>query len=235
MLLFGRGGRPICVREFLEREETMKPPIRIPMIIASFGLALCVSSGIAQEQPATVSGPDQQAILRIAKEVRKQIVTLPQYGVFDDISFGIKGTHTVVLKGKASRPTLKSGAERVVKQIEGVEKVDNQIEVLPTSMMDDRIRAAVYVSIYGYPALQRYTSNRGGPRGVPSVARAAGGITNDPPIGYHAIHIIVQNGNVTLAGVVDSDADLALAEMRANSVSGVFSVQNELQVAGKRK
>ena len=140
-----------------------------------------------------------------------------------------------MLHGKASRPTLKSSAERVVKKIEGVESVDNQIEVLPNSTNDDRIRAAVYASIYRYPALQRYTSNRGGPRGVPSVARAAGGITNDPPIGYHAIHIIVENGNVTLTGVVDSENDLAIAGMRANSVPGVFSVDNDLQVASKTK
>jgi hyperosmotically inducible protein len=197
-----------------------------------FCLAFSVSLGMSQEQTAAGANVSQQEVLRIAKEVRKQIVTLPQYGVFDDIHFGIKGS-TVVLYGNASRPTLKSSAESVVKKIEGVTTVDNQIEVLPVSPNDDRIRAAVYASIYSYPVLQKYTSNRGGPRGVPSVARAAGGITNDPPLGYHAIHIIVKNGNVTLTGVVDSDSDLAIAEMRANGVSGVFSVANELQVAGK--
>jgi len=202
---------------------------------ATFCLALSVAVGRAQEQTTPLAAANQQAVLRIAKEVRKQILTLPQYGVFDYIHFAIKGTNTVVLHGKASRPTLKSGAEKVVSKIEGVESVDNQIEVLPVSTNDDRIRAAVYASIYGYPALQKYTSNRGGPRGVPSVARAAGGITNDPPIGYHAIHIIVQNGNVTLTGVVDSDTDLAMAEMRANLVPGVFSVDNDLQVASKAK
>lgn len=195
-------------------------------------LAFSIPLGMTQEQTAAGSNPSQQEVLRIAKEVRKQIVTLPEYGVFDSIHFGIKGT-TVVLYGKASRPTLRSSAENAVKKIEGVTGVDNQIEVLPVSPNDDRIRAAVYASIYSYPVLQKYTSNRGGPRGVRSVARAAGGITNDPPIGYHAIHIIVENGNVTLTGVVDSDADLAVAGMRANGVSGVFSVDNELQVAGK--
>ena len=200
---------------------------------ATLCLALSVSMGRAQEQAAVAPDANQQAVLRIAKEVRKQIVTLPQYGVFDNIHFAIKGTNTVVLRGQASRPTLKSSAEKVVKKIEGVESVDNQIEVLPVSTNDDRIRAAVYASIYRFPALQRYTANRGRPQG-PSVARAAGGITNDPPIGYHAIHIIVENGNVTLTGVVDSDADLAIAEMRANGVSGVFSVANDLQVAGKQ-
>jgi hypothetical protein len=198
-------------------------------------LALSLSLGRAQEQTATVPSADQQQVLRIAKEVHKQIVTLPQYGVFDNIHFGIKGSDTVVLMGQASRPTLKSGAEKVVSKIEGVKTVDNQIEVLPVSPNDDRIRAAVYAAIYRYPVLQKYTSNRGGPRGGPSVARAAGGITNDPPLGYHAIHIIVKNGNVTLTGVVDSDTDLAIAEMRANGVSGVFSVDNDLQVASKAK
>ena len=183
-----------------------------------------------QEQTAT---PDvkQQAVLNLAKQVRKQIVTQSQYGVFDNIHFGIQGD-TVILRGQASRPTLKSGIERSVKKIEGVGTVQNEIEVLPVSQNDDRIRAAVYASIYGYAPLQRYTANRGGRPG-PSVARAAGGITNDPPIGYHAIHIIVKNGNVTLTGVVDSSTDVALAGMRANSVPGVFSVDNDLQVPGK--
>jgi osmotically-inducible protein OsmY len=198
---------------------------------ASWCLVLCVSTGFAQEQTAETSDVNQQKVLRIATDVRKQIVKLSQYGVFDYIYFAIKGTDTVVLQGKASRPTLKSDAERVVKKIEGVTEVDNQIEVLPVSNNDDRIRSAVYASIYRYAPLQKYTSNRGVPRGGRSVARAAGGITNDPPIGYHAIHIIVQNGNVTLTGVVNNDSDVALAEMRANSVSGVFSVNNELQVA----
>src|SRR6516162_4999831 len=144
---------------------------------ATMCFALAVSPGRAQDQTTASSNPNQQEILRIAKEVRKQIVTLPQYGVFDNIHFAIKGTDTVVLRGKASRPTLKSSAENVVKKIEGVTNVDNQIQVLPVSNNDDRIRAAVYASIYRYPALQRYTANRGRPQG-PSVARAAGGITN---------------------------------------------------------
>jgi osmotically-inducible protein OsmY len=205
------------------------------MGLTALWLVFCVTFVRAQDQ--AVGSPDaaQQQVLRIAKEVRKQIVTLPQYGVFDNIHFGIKPDGTVVLRGEASRPTLKSGAENVVKKIEGVEKVDNQIEVLPNSQNDDRIRAAVYVSIYSYAPLQRYTANRGGPRGFPSVARRAGGITNDPPIGYHAIHIIVKNGNVTLTGVVNNESDLAMAGMRANQVPGVFSVDNDLQVANEGK
>jgi hyperosmotically inducible periplasmic protein len=208
---------------------------RMPKIIAATAVCfrLCFALSGRQQESAT---PDtkQQETLRIAKEVRKQIVTLPQYGVFDAIHFAIKG-RTVILLGKASRPTLKSAAENVVKKIEGVENVENRIQVLPASPNDDRIRAAVYRSIYGYGPLQRYTSNRGGPRRGPSMARLAGGITNDPPIGYHAIHIIVENGNVTLTGVVDSESDMAIAGMRANSVPGVFSVDNDLQVPSKEK
>ena len=201
-------------------------------VIASISALVLLTPSVLPQETADTLDAKQQATLRLAEQVRKQIVTQPQYGVFDFIHFAIQGD-TVILRGMASRPTLKSGIENSVKKIEGVSNVKNEIEVLPVSPNDDRLRAAVYRSIYGYAPLQRYTSNRGGPRGVPSVARAAGGITNDPPIGYHAIHIIVKNGNVTLTGVVDSDTDLALAGMRANSVSGVFSVDNDLQVATK--
>jgi osmotically-inducible protein OsmY len=201
------------------------------MFAGILGLALLTPSVLPQEEAVT-SDAKQQATLKLAEQVRKQIVMQPQYSVFDYLHFAIKGD-TVILRGKVSRPTLKSGVENAVKKIEGVSQVINEIEVLPTSPNDDRLRAAVYASIYGYAPLQRYTSNRGGPRGVPSVARAAGGITNDPPLGFHAIHIIVENGNVTLTGAVDSDSDLAMAGMRANSVPGVFSVDNDLQVAAK--
>jgi hyperosmotically inducible periplasmic protein len=206
---------------------------RKPILRAVAAMGVLSSAAFSQQQ-AGAPDAQQQAVMRIAKEVHKQIVTLPQYGVFDNIYFGIKGD-TVNLYGKASRPVLKSSAENVVKKIEGVKNVNNQIEVLPVSMNDDRIRAAVYASIYRYAPLQRYSSGRGRLGPGPSVARMAGGITNDPPIGWHAIHIIVENGNVTLVGVVDNDGDLALAEMRANSVPGVFSVTNDLQVATKEK
>lgn len=202
---------------------------------ATLCLALFASFGRAQEKTTASTGMSQDEVLRIAKEVRKQIVTLPQYGVFDNIHFGIKPDGTVVLRGEASRPILKSSAGNVVKKVEGVEKVENDIEVLPNSPNDDRLRAAVYRAIYRDPVLQKYTVNRGSPRGGPSVARMAGGITNDPPIGYHAIHIIVKNGNVTLTGVVNNETDMAIAGIRANGVAGVFSVDNQIQVANEGK
>ena len=202
--------------------------------LATLCLTLCVSLGRAQEQTSANLTASQEKILNTAEEVRRQIVMLPQYGVFDNIHFGVSPDGTVVLRGEASRPTLKSGAENVVNRIDGVKKVDNQIEVLPVSPNDDRIRAAVYHAIYSAPPLQRYTVNRG-LRQMPSVARAAGGITNDPPTGFHAIHIIVRNGHVTLTGVVDNEADMAVAGMRASGVPGVFSVDNQLQVANEGK
>jgi hyperosmotically inducible periplasmic protein len=201
-------------------------------LVTTVFLTLSIRASMAEDAPAATDA-QQQKVLKMAKDIHKAIVTLPQYGLFDNINYGIKGS-TVILSGQASRPVLQSSAGNVVKKIEGVTSVQNDIEVLPLSPSDDKIRAGVYASIYRYGPLQRYTSNRG-PRGGPSIARAAGGITNDPPIGWHAIHIIVKNGNVTLVGVVDNDGDQALAEMRANSVFGVFSVQNDIQVATKGK
>lgn len=199
------------------------------LCIAPFAL----SANAAQQTSTQTSSPDsasQAKVLRIAKEVRKAILSLPEYGVFDYIHFAIKGD-TVILKGEASRPTLKSAAENAVKRIEGVESVQNDIDVLPNSPNDDRIRAAVYYRIYSQPSLQKYTSNRG-PQ-FSSLTRRTMGITYDPPIGYHAIHIIVKNGNVTLVGAVDSSADASLAAMQANSTPGVFSVDNDLFVTSK--
>lgn len=176
--------------------------------------------------------PAQDSLERIVKEVRKEILTLPNYGLFDDIRFTVEGD-TVRLTGYASRPTLKSSAANVVKDIQGVERVENQIEVLPLSRFDDQIRARAYVAIYGDPALARYNPNRGVP--IPmSPARIAVGITNDPPPGNHPIRIIVKDGNLTLAGVVDNAADRQIAEARANNVFGAFTVKNEIQVASAR-
>jgi len=146
---------------------------------------------------------------RVEREVRREIVTLPFYSLFDHFAFSVDG-ETVTLMGKVSRPTLKSDAENVVKKIEGVEKVNNQIEVLPLSPNDDRLRLALYQSIYGHSVLQTLS------------VRAV------PPI-----HIIVENGNVTLEGVVLNDMQKQIAGAQANSVSGVFSVTNNLSVENK--
>ena len=202
--------------------------------VCILGLLTVTPQPSAQQAPET-SDAQQQQLARLAEAVRKQIVTDPQYGVFDTIHFAIQGG-TVILRGYASRPTLKSGLESSIKKLNGVRSVQNQIEVLPLSPNDDRIRIQIYRAIYGPGStLQRYTSNRGGAARIDatSVARRAGGITNDPPIGWHSIHIIVKNGNVTLTGVVDNEGDFTIAGMRANMVPGVFSVDNDIQVAGK--
>ncbi len=163
---------------------------------------------------------------RIAEQVRHELAMLPYYGVFDNLEFRVKGC-SVTLLGQASRPTLKSDAERVIKRIEGVTNVRNKIEVLPLSGNDDRIRAAVYARIYRTPALQKYTSNR---MGLQSHFSRWTGVTNQPPIGYHAIHIIVKNGHLTLEGAVAGQADRNIANVQAHTVAGVFSVTNNLQV-----
>jgi hyperosmotically inducible protein len=146
---------------------------------------------------------------RIAREVRHELVMLPYYGVFDNLAFRADGG-TVTLLGQVTRPTLKSDAENVVKRIEGVDRVVNNIQVLPLSPNDDRLRMQAYRTIYGDTALSRYALNA------------------VPPI-----HILVDNGNLTLAGVVANEGDKNIAGIRANGVPGVFSVKNELQVEGR--
>src|SRR5262245_61077240 len=116
--------------------------------------------------PAPAQQPNQEEIFKVANAVRKEIVTLSNYGVFDDITFALdRGTagYKVTLKGSASRPTLKSSAENVVKKLEFVESVDNQIQVLPTSRQDEDIRLQAYAKIYSNPTLSRYNPNRGTP------------------------------------------------------------------------
>jgi hyperosmotically inducible protein len=177
---------------------------------ALLAAALTVSAGFAAKKDHNDAFiPGEAGETRIAQEVRHQLVMLPYYGVFDDLAFRVEGT-TVTLLGAVARPTLKSDAENVTKRVEGVTQVVNNIEVLPLSPMDDRIRRAEYRAIYGDPAL----STRYGFRALPS------------------IHIIVKNGNVTLEGVVANEGDKNLVNIRANGVSGVFAVANNLQVEG---
>ena len=198
---------------------------RIASVFLPLALALPMVVYGAQEG----SGRERD---RIVQQVRKEINSLTNYGVFDSINYEMDGS-TVTLQGYASRPTLKDSAERVVAKIEGVDKVINQIEVLPLSNMDDGIRARMYRAIYGDNVLSRYNPSRGPIMFSP--ARIAGGITNDPPIGLHSIHLVVRNGNVLLTGVVDNKADSDRANIVANGVFGVFSVNNQLQIASKTR
>jgi len=143
---------------------------------------------------------------RIIREVRHELLMLPYFGVFDYIAFKVDGS-TVTLVGQVVRPVLKSDAENAVKRIEGVERVDNQIEALPPSSMDDGLRIQLYRAIYGFPSLEKYALGVQKP-----------------------IRIIVKNGHVTLEGVVDNQTDKDTANIRAKGVPGSFSVDNNLQV-----
>jgi hyperosmotically inducible periplasmic protein len=149
----------------------------------------------------------EKGVERITREVRHQLLLLPYYGVFDNLGYKVSPDGTVTLVGQVVRPTLKSDAENTVKRIEGVERVDNQIQVLPTSPMDDQIRRATFRAIYSNPTLSDYA------------------IRAVPPI-----HIIVNSGHVTLEGVVARQMDKQVAEVQAKSVPNVFSVENHLQV-----
>jgi hyperosmotically inducible protein len=166
-------------------------------------LALALAPALYGQQ---ASQPSLASVERIQREVRHELLMLPYLGVFDNLAYKVDG-YNVTLMGQVSRPSLKSDAGNVVKRIEGVENVDNQIEVLPTSPMDDRLRLRLYRAIYGYGPLQKYAM------GV-----------------QQPIRIIVKNGHVTLEGVVDNEGDKNIANIRANGVSGVFSVTNHLQV-----
>jgi hyperosmotically inducible periplasmic protein len=170
-------------------------------------LSVVLASMLAANVLAAGQGPSPKAVERIQKEVRHELVMLPYLGVFDNLAYQVDG-YNVTLSGQVSQPVLKSEAEKAVKGIEGVEKVDNQIEVLPLSPMDDQIRRRLYRAIYGYGPLQRYAT----------------------PV-IQPIRIIVRNGHVTLEGVVDNEGDKNLAGIRANGVSGIFSVTNNLVVA----
>ena len=161
--------------------------------------------GVAALAAASMFGAVNEPRTQLQKEVRHELVMLPYYTVFDNLYFKTDGAN-VTLMGQVTQPTLKSDAGNVVKRIEGVERVNNQIEVLPLSPNDDRIRIAVYRAIYGEPTLNRYAQQA------------------VPPI-----HIIVKNGNVALEGVVANPTDRNLAEVRAKSVPGVFSVVDHLQ------
>lgn len=163
--------------------------------------ALVLAPALGAANVHVASTPEE-----LQKQVRHELVMLPYYDVFDNLSFRVDG-HSVTLYGQVVRPTLKDDAGRVVKRIPGVETVVNNIEVLPLSPMDNRIRFAMARAIYGHPALSRYAYGPMSP-----------------------IHIIVKNGDVTLEGVVANQGDKNLAGIYANGVPGVFSVRNNLVV-----
>jgi len=147
----------------------------------------------------------------IAKEVRHELLMLPYYSIFDDLEFSVEG-NTVTLLGAVTNPTLKKDAGNSVKHIEGVSEVNNQIKVLPPSPQDDRIRLQVARAVSNQDGLYRYFQGAVG-----------------------SIHIIVENGHVTLKGVVDNQGDDTMAKLAANQVPGVFSVKDDLEIVNSSK
>lgn len=175
------------------------------MVRNILAVVLLLSSITVQSLAQERGAPSAKEEERITKAVRHELLMLPYVGVFDNLAFKVEG-RSVTLFGQVVRPTMKSDAENRVKHIEGVEHVDNEIEVLPVSQMDSQLRRRLYRAIYGYPALQKYA------------------IVPQKPI-----RIIVKKGYVTLEGVVDSEADKNIVGIRANGVSGTFSVENNLR------
>jgi hyperosmotically inducible protein len=168
----------------------------IKRVFAAAVLAAAVAFG--------APGPGQP---QIGQQVHRQLITLPYLGVFDNLTYRID-RNTVILAGQVTRPALKNDAERVVRHIAGIQRVDNRIEVLPLSPHDDRLRRSLFRAVYGDTSLSRYRLSPTKP-----------------------IRIVVKNGNVTLEGVIDNRADKATAYIRARGVPGAFSVTNNLVVA----
>jgi hyperosmotically inducible protein len=178
------------------------------LFILLLQLTLGSSPAGARQDMSAHKGPRANNDEYLKKEVRHELAMVPWYSVFDIFQYSVNG-NDVTLTGAVVNPTLKTDAENAVKHIEGVEKVNDQIEVLPPSPMDDQIRRAEYRAIYSQGTLSRY--------GVGSL---------------QSIHIIVKGGHVTLEGSVDTEADKNAAGIYANGVSNVFSVTNNLIVSG---
>ncbi len=184
------GSITLCVAELSAKEKTAPPKLK---------------EGTSDHTDPYVNGPESETFM--VREVRHRLVSLPRFGVFDDLGFIVNGD-VVTLVGQVAQPILKDDAEHAVKGVEGVAKIVNNIEVLPLSPFDDQIRRRVYLAIYGDSAL----SARYGFRAMPP------------------IHIIVKNGNVRLEGVVANQMDRTIAGMRASGVPGTFAVINSLTV-----
>ncbi len=169
----------------------------------------CWQTAVAQGSTANDRGISPRGIERIVKEAHHELALLPYYGVFDFLAYKVGPDGTVTLLGQVVNPVLKSDAEAAVKHIEGVERVDNEIQVLPPSPLDDQIRHTAFRAFYGSPELTKYACES-----------------------VQSIHIIVNHGNITLEGSVDSQVDRQVAEIKAKGVPNAFSVTNNLVVTG---
>ncbi len=240
----------------------MKPAVRRPLLLLVVTFTFGPLVGSAQQ--ATVA-PTQ-----IATDVRKHLLSLPYYGVFDLLTFNVDNNDNVTLAGYVLTDSLKKDAEREVREVKGIKEVQNKIAIAPGLPLDDEIRHGVYHAIYGDSSLSRYGTpgselrsmrpgfrdwgagfsgwgpgfgGRGlgiGGRGAGFAGRAFGGphLMGAPffgydPVGNYAVHILVNNRTVTLAGVVDNEGDKTLAGLKARGVMNVNQVNNELEVATK--
>ena len=176
--------------------------MKLRTLVLGLGMMASVFSFSAQNAMASVRGTEA-----IDKQVKHELNMLPYVNAFDYLTFTVDADNNVTLNGEVTNPVLKSDAGNVVKRIEGIEHVNNQIQVLPVSFFDDGLRRRLFRTIYGYPALQKYALGVQKP-----------------------IRIIVNGGHVTLMGVVDSEMDKNIAGIRANGVPGIFSVDNQLKV-----
>ena len=186
--------------------------------------------GVGVWTSAATSTAQDIATEQRTMSVRRALERLPYYGVFDFLSFGVD-RGTVTLTGYAHRGSLKSEAESATRRVSGVDEVANNLEVLPASQSDDRIRWATFYRIYTDDFLARYAP--GGPAGARIALIESKRFPGTQPFGDYPIHIIVKGGRTTLLGVVDTAADKQVAGMKARAVPGVFAVENELDVARK--
>ena len=176
--------------------------MKVRTLVLGLGMMASALSFSVQNAMASARGTEA-----IDKQVKHELNMLPYVNVFDFMAFTVDANGIVTLSGEVTNPVLRSDAGNVVKRIAGVEQVNNEIQVLPVSPMDDGLRIRLFRTIYGYPTLQKYS------------------------LGLNkSIRIIVDNGHVTLMGVVDSEMDRNVAGIRANSVPGIFSVDNQLKV-----
>jgi osmotically-inducible protein OsmY len=223
----------------------MKWQTRMALLALTGVLGAGSASASPQTEPAAPNVPE------IEKQVRKELAGLPYYGVFDLLTFQVSDKGVVTLGGYVVNGSLKGDAEHEVKKVDGVTEVANRIEIAPASISDDDVRWAVYRAIYRDSFLSRY----GTPDDALGVSRPrfsgwgrgfrGWGTFGQPrwmngpffglePVGDYAIHILVKNGNVTLAGMVDNAEDRDVAGLKVNGVFGAFSVTNDLQVAGNQ-
>ncbi len=191
----------------MKKSELGYTIVLVVVLLGVLGAMQIWASDSNKKSPAQTDTATSGSYLE--REVGHQLRLLPYYSLFDNLEYKVNGYH-VELDGQVTWPALKSDAENVVKKIEGVQTVTNNIKVLPLSPMDNEIRRAEFRAIYGQPSLNRYAL-----QAVPS------------------IHIIVDNGSVTLVGVVANQGDKNIAAIQANGVPNVFSVTNDLQVEGK--